>query len=124
MTILDRIGTIDDFWTREFAFYVNEHRHPGNRATHMIGIPILVGTAVVGLLTWNPWLIVGGQVVGWAFQLVGHRIEGNKPALLKRPISFLMGPVMVTVEILETFGARFAFAEEARALVFGAPATR
>jgi hypothetical protein len=86
------IAALSDFWTREFAFYLHEHRNPLNRLTHMFGVPLLIVTGVLGLW-WNNWaLLVGGQVVGWAIQIAGHRIEGNRPALLKRPISFLMGP--------------------------------
>jgi uncharacterized membrane protein YGL010W len=58
-----------------------------------------------------------GQLVGWAIQIAGHRIEGNRPALLKRPISFLMGPLMVLVEFAEHFGLRFGFARRAREAV-------
>ena len=114
MSDVERLRAIDDFWTRQFAFYLREHQHPLNRATHFVGIPLLIGTAVVGLATWNPWLIVGGQVVGWAIQILGHRIEGNKPALLKRPISLLMGPIMVLVEMVEAIGIHPAFARRAR----------
>src|SRR5262245_50930619 len=96
------------FFEREFALYLREHRHPLNRASHMIGIPVLVGTGALGILLLNWRLFVGGQLVGWAFQLVGHRFEGNRPALLKRPISFLLGPLMVTVELLEKLGLHFA----------------
>jgi len=114
MDIIDRIGQIENFWEREFAFYLNEHRNPLNRASHMVGIPVLLGTAVAGLATLNLPLIVGGQAVGWAIQLIGHRIEGNRPALLKRKISFLMGPLMVLVELLELLGMHFEFAQRAR----------
>jgi uncharacterized membrane protein YGL010W len=102
------------FLTDEFAHYLQEHQHPWNRATHMVGIPIIVLTPLIALalLDWR-WL-VGGQVVGWAFQLLGHRFEGNRPALVKRPISVLMGPLMVGVEYLELVGFRFAFAKAAR----------
>src|SRR5687767_11100701 len=106
----ERIAKVPGFWTQQFAYYLNEHRHPGNRATHMVGIPVIVVTLVLGgiYMAWD-WriglaVLLGGEVVGWTFQLIGHRIEGNKPALLKRPISFLMGPLMVLIEMLELVG--------------------
>lgn len=103
-----------DFWTEHFRFYLGEHRHPWNRATHYVGIPIIVLTPGLAL-AWMDWRwLVGGQVVGWAFQLLGHRIEGNKPALLERPISLVIGPLMVLVSLLELVGVRFGFAERAR----------
>jgi len=103
------------FWESEFSFYLAEHRHPANKATHFVGIPLLIATAVGALLLLDWRLFVAGQVVGWAIQLVGHRIEGNRPVLLKRPSAFLMGPLMVLVELGEWLGLRFAFARRARA---------
>lgn len=108
------IEALSGFWTREFAYYLHEHRHPLNRVTHMFGVPLLLVTGVIGLWQQNWPLFIGGQVVGWAFQLAGHRIEGNRPALLKRPISFVMGPLMVLVEFAERLGLHFAFARRAR----------
>ena len=111
------IAALSDFWTREFAFYLHEHRNPLNRLTHMFGVPLLIVTAALGLW-WNDWsLLVGGQVVGWAIQIAGHKIEGNRPALLKRPISFLMGLLMVLVEFAEHLGLHFGFARRAREAV-------
>jgi uncharacterized membrane protein YGL010W len=92
-----------------------------NRLTHLFGIPILLGTLAFGLYKKDWRIIAGGQIVGWALQIIGHRIEGNKPAFLKSPISFLMGPLMVTTEFLELLGFTIAFAEEARAVVHGVP---
>lgn len=114
---LDRIAEIENVLEREFAYYVHEHRHPMNRFTHMFGIPIIVFTLLIALFTWSWQWLVGGQVIGWAIQILGHRIEGNRPALLKRPISLLMGPLMVGVEYAEMVGLHFAFADRARKLV-------
>jgi len=99
----------------EYRRYLAEHQHPWNRATHFVGIPIIVGSLLVcpPLGAWTA--LLGAQVVGWAFQLAGHRIEGNRPALLKRPISLLIGPLMVLVEIAEMLGVHVAFARQARA---------
>jgi len=116
-----QIAAIPSFWTRQYAYYLNEHRHPMNRMTHLFGIPIIIVTLIIGIYRKDWRIIAGGQIVGWAFQLVGHRIEGNKPALLKNPISFLMGPLMVITEFLELLGFTFHFAEEARKVVHGAP---
>jgi uncharacterized membrane protein YGL010W len=125
MDTLTRIAQIDSFWAREFAYYLNEHRNPKNRATHMVGIPFLILTAIAGLaylptnLAIGLALIVGGQVIGWTIQVIGHRIEGNKPALLKRPISFAVGPLMVFVEMAEMLGVHFKFAKQGRDIVLG-----
>lgn len=117
MSTTDRIAAIDEFWTREFAYYLNEHRHPLNRMTHMFGVPLLVVSAVLALITLSWKIFVVGWTVGWIIQIFGHRIEGNKPALLKRPISWAMGPLMVFVEMAEMLGLRFSFAARARRVV-------
>ena len=122
MSTIDRIKSSDSFWTRQLAFYLLEHRHPGNRATHMIGIPIIVITPVVALFLWSWKILVLGQVIGWILQLVGHRIEGNRPAFFKQPISFLMGPLMVLIEMIGLLGIRPTFALRAHDLVHGEPA--
>jgi hypothetical protein len=112
-----RIDALSSFWTREFAHYLNEHRNPLNRATHMVGVPLLLLTGFWGLWQGNWTMVIVGQLVGWAIQIAGHRIEGNRPALLKRPISFLMGPLMVLVEFAELLGLHFRFARRARETV-------
>jgi hypothetical protein len=104
-------------WQREFELYLHEHRHPLNRACHVVGIPLLTVTALFALVRLDWRIFVVGWTVGWALQLAGHRIEGNRPAIGKRKISALMGPVMVAVEILEVLGVRFAFAQRARRAV-------
>jgi uncharacterized membrane protein YGL010W len=114
----DQIESLDDFWTRQFAYYLNEHRDPRNRLTHMFGIPILVVTLVASLVMLDWRMFLGGQLLGWAIQIAGHKIEGNKPALLKNPVAFLMGPLMVLVEMLELLGLKFRFAHQARGVVF------
>jgi uncharacterized membrane protein YGL010W len=44
-------------------------------------------------------------VVGWIFQLIGHGIEGKKPALLDNFFaSVFIAPFFITVELLEMFG--------------------
>ena len=102
------------FWEREFAHYLAEHRHPLNKATHFVGIPLLIATAVAALVLLDWRLFVGGQLVGWAIQVLGHRIEGNRPVLLQRPSAFLMGPLMVLVELAGLLGWSPAFARRAR----------
>ncbi len=62
-------ATLDSFWEREFAFYLAEHRHPANKATHFVGIPLLIATAVGALVLLDWRLFLGGQVLGLAIQL-------------------------------------------------------
>ncbi len=86
--------------------YALEHQHPINRACHVVGIPtILVGAAwpIVtlvrdGVLDWRTWLVL--QVVGWTFQGIGHRVEGNRPAFFADPLQLLIGPVFFVREAI------------------------
>jgi uncharacterized membrane protein YGL010W len=47
-----------------------------------------------------PWEVnVGAFILGWAFQLVGHRFEGNKPKFLENLVYLLIGPLYFFQEI-------------------------
>ncbi len=47
---------------------------------------------------------IGLFVIGWIFQLVGHKFEGRKPAFVDDLRSFLLGPLFVVVEGLFALG--------------------
>jgi uncharacterized membrane protein YGL010W len=53
------------------------HQHPFNFWIHLIGIPLAVAGAVLlfvpGWLSWG----IGGLILGYLLQYVGHRVEGN-----------------------------------------------
>jgi hypothetical protein len=51
------------------------HRHPFNFAIHLIGIPVAVAGAIL-LFMW-PWWGLGGLVLGYLLQFIGHSVEGN-----------------------------------------------
>ncbi|MEM7248850.1 MAG: DUF962 domain-containing protein [Acidobacteriota bacterium] len=67
-------------WVR---LYERSHQHPGNRACHLIGIPLIAGSLPLFLLLFwklSLWPIpVALFVVGWIFQFVGHALEGEPP---------------------------------------------
>lgn len=48
---------------------------------------------------WLGWGL-GGFVVGWVFQFIGHSWEGRKPAFVDDLIGLVIGPLFVTVELL------------------------
>jgi len=144
---------------QKLAQYASYHRDPRNRATHYIGIPLIVlavavllsrprlelagvhlplaavgaagiivyygmldlglamaMAAVLGLAVWfgawtadqgtGAWLAVGlgGFILGWAFQFVGHVFEGCKPAFMDDLAGLLIGPLFVLVEALFALG--------------------
>ncbi|HRI17001.1 MAG TPA: DUF962 domain-containing protein [Burkholderiaceae bacterium] len=54
-------------------------------------------------LAWLAWG-VGGFVVGWAIQFVGHHYEGRKPAFVDDLVGLLVGPMFVVAEWLFMLG--------------------
>ncbi len=50
-----------------------------------------------------PWQIaLGALVVGWVFQLVGHRFEGTKPKFMENLVYLLIGPLYFFEEIFDS----------------------
>src|SRR5688572_32679892 len=63
--------------------YKAKHKHPLNKLTHSIGIPMIVISLPLFCFNWR-WAL-GLFIVGWILQFVGHAIEGNQPAFFKNP---------------------------------------
>lgn len=50
-----------------------------------------------------PWEVsVGAFVLGWTFQLVGHRFEGNKPKFTENLVYLLIGPLYFFQELFDS----------------------
>ncbi len=76
----------------------------------------LIMTALMGAALWlgqwsaaqetSTWLAlgVGGFVVGWVFQFVGHYYEGRKPAFVDDLSGLIIGPLFVVAEVLFLLG--------------------
>ena len=73
-----------DEWIEEYA---DGHRHPVNRLTHSIGIPMIALSIVlvpVGLFVRGVWWIAYILfIAGWILQFVGHYFEGKPPEFFK-----------------------------------------
>lgn len=82
-------------WDTWIAQYAESHRHPVNRATHTVGIPLIA--ASVPLLLAAPFVPAVRKpaaalfVGGWALQFVGHAFEGKRPEFLNDPRFLLVG---------------------------------
>lgn len=74
-----------------------------------IGLSLL---AVLSPASWYAWHLTQTQssataltifgivfVVGWIIQLVGHKFEGNKPALLNNLFQIFVAPLFLTAEV-------------------------
>ncbi len=77
------------------------HQHPLNKLTHAFGIPLVMASVAwpawvwfdEGRFAWQAWLALGAA--GWALQLLGHRIEGNRPAFLRDLNQLVIGPLFM-----------------------------
>lgn len=67
--------------------YSKSHRHPVNKLTHKIGIPMIALSLplfLVAPFVKNFWIVpVALFVTGWIFQFVGHAFEGKPPEFFK-----------------------------------------
>jgi len=88
--------TLDEY----MEIYQQEHSRPLTRLTHFVGIPMIV--ASLPLFLSKPRAAAALFVGGWALQLLGHRIEGNRPAFMGDPFYLLVGPLWVAREVYET----------------------
>lgn len=82
--------------------YKSKHRHPLNRLSHSVGIPLIVLSLPLFFFNWR-WALAL-FVVGWALQFVGHLIEGNQPAFFRNPVYLLVGPAWLARRALGAAG--------------------
>jgi uncharacterized membrane protein YGL010W len=88
------MAEIDKYMAR----YDHEHTNVWNKVLHGIGIPVIVAGVVLAIFTY--WKVGLAMFVGgWLVLFLGHRIEGNKPAVFQGAIYFLVGPIWVLKEI-------------------------
>jgi uncharacterized membrane protein YGL010W len=69
--------------------YQRDHTHPMNKATHMIGIPMIIVS--LGFMFFNPIVGISLFVLGWIFQFIGHAFEGKAPTFFRDPKFLLIG---------------------------------
>jgi uncharacterized membrane protein YGL010W len=82
--------------------YKAKHRHPLNKLSHSIGIPMIVVSLPLFLFDWR-WAL-GLFVVGWILQFLGHAVEGNQPAFFKNPVFLLVGPLWLIRRLASALG--------------------
>ena len=60
-----------------FRKWPSRHRNRTNFMLHMVGIPATI--VAVPLAVLSHWLLAGGMfMAGYALQLIGHVVEGNR----------------------------------------------
>lgn len=72
------------------AHYKSKHRHPLNRLSHAIGIPLIALALPLFFFSWRSAL--GLFMTGWLLQFAGHAIEGTRPAFFTNPVYLVVGP--------------------------------
>jgi uncharacterized membrane protein YGL010W len=82
--------------------YKAKHRHPLNKLSHSIGIPMIVVSLPLFFFDWR-WAL-GLFVVGWILQFLGHAVEGNQPAFFKNPVYLLVGPLWLIRRLASALG--------------------
>ena len=71
------------------ADYERDHQHPMNKATHMVGIPMILLS--LPLIFFVPPVGIGLFVLGWILQFIGHAFEGKPPSFFRDPTFLLVG---------------------------------
>lgn len=93
-----------------------------------LGLGVLMGVLMAALLVVSAWaaqqstpvwltLGVGGFVVGWILQFIGHIYEGRKPAFVDDITGLVIGPLFVFVEALFAFGFKRELQQQIEAVV-------
>jgi hypothetical protein len=76
-----------------FRYWPGKHRNRTNFLLHMVGIPATLAAIPAAIL--GRWLLAAGLLVGgYALQLAGHLIEGNRSGeeeLIRKLIRRLRG---------------------------------
>ena len=73
-------------WDDWISRYALSHQHPVNRVCHTLGIPLIVLSLpllILSIFFHRWWPIAAGLfVIGWMFQFIGHAVEGKRPEFL------------------------------------------
>ena len=95
-------------------YYLRLHVVFGLIMSALFGLGLWFG-AWVASLDDPTWLSVGigGFVLGWIIQFVGHYFEGRKPAFMDDVMGLAIGPLFVVAEVIFKLGA---FTELSRAI--------
>ncbi|MES2530472.1 MAG: Mpo1-like protein [Pseudomonadota bacterium] len=94
------------------AYYLRLDLRLGMLMTLLMGLSVWFGAWAARQPT-GAWLAIGigGFVVGWVFQFIGHAWEGRKPAFVDDLIGLIIGPLFVVAEALFTLGFMAALRE-------------
>ncbi len=74
--------SFDDFWQH----YLRHHAQSATRMLHVLGTGIGAVALVIGLVTVNPLIALGGTAIGYLLAWTGHfLVERNRPTMVSHP---------------------------------------
>jgi uncharacterized membrane protein YGL010W len=94
-------------------YYLRLHIAMGLIMSALLGSGLFL-SAWVATLDDAIWLAtgIGGFLLGWVIQFVGHYFEGRKPAFFDDVMGLAIGPLFVVAEVLFKFGLFSELAQE------------
>ncbi|WP_299794061.1 DUF962 domain-containing protein [uncultured Shewanella sp.] len=67
-------------------------------------IPVLYTSNLAAQLKWGLWIAISVFIIGWVFQLIGHKYEKAKPAFVDDLNQLLIGPFFLMAEVYFMLG--------------------
>lgn len=84
-----------------YPFYLNEHANRTCRRLHFAGTSLVIGIAVLALLTGRYGLLWFLPLAGYGFAWVGHFVfEKNRPATFQHPLYSLWADFVMYRDLL------------------------
>ncbi len=84
------MATDPNFWPG----YLEQHRHPANRALHVAGTVAAAALLAVGMARRDRRALLAAPLVGYGAAWLGHfLVERNRPKTLDAPLASLMADV-------------------------------
>ncbi|MBT1444510.1 DUF962 domain-containing protein [Shewanella sp. JM162201] len=75
-------------------------------------LPVLYTSDKMAMLPNAGWIAAAVFVIGWVFQLIGHRYEKAKPAFIDDLTQLLIGPFFLMAELYFALGLEKALDKE------------
>ncbi|MDT8999251.1 Mpo1-like protein [Paucibacter sp. APW11] len=93
-------------WAASTLWYLTRGNLVLGLAVSVVNGALLAAAMPLALGSTSSWLAwgVGGFVIGWIIQFIGHYYEGRKPAFVDDLVGLLVGPMFVVGEALFALG--------------------
>ena len=91
--------TLNEEWQTLMETYASDHQNPANQKCHLVGIPMIAASLPVGATVVGLPLAAGMVTVGWAFQFLGHKLEGKPPSFVNDRRNFIVGLIWWTRKV-------------------------